>query len=305
MSKNVDRIAEIRSFNRFYTNILGLLDSHILESGYTLTEARILFEIGRRERCTANDLSTELSIDKSYMSRIIHKFEQSGLLTKEMSCADNRANIIQLSKQGLETVRELNERSNAQIEALLSHLDDNECGKIYEAMQTIKRCLIKSNKKIIIRPFQRNDRDFMISRQILFYEIEYGFTSNVWKAYVTDGVNHLIDQYEEEKDCIYILECNDILSGCIAIQHVNKEVGQLRFFFLEAEVRGLGAGRELFDRAIVFCREKQYKQIFLWTFSTLEAARHLYQSKGFQITQTHEKTDWGAAILEERWDLTL
>lgn len=73
MKEKIDLITEIRGFNRFYTNILGLLDQHILDSGYSLTEARVLFEISKTERCTANQLCSSLKVDRSYMSRMIIK----------------------------------------------------------------------------------------------------------------------------------------------------------------------------------------------------------------------------------------
>lgn len=78
MNRN-DIVTEIRGFNRFYTNILGLLDQHIIDSGYSLTEARILFEISKTDTCTANQLCSILNIERSYMSKIIHKFEKKAI----------------------------------------------------------------------------------------------------------------------------------------------------------------------------------------------------------------------------------
>ena len=104
---------------------------------------------------------------------------------------------------------------------------------------------------------------------------------------------------------MYILENNGVPSGCVAIAHVDEATAQLRFFFLEPEMRGRGAGHTLLDMAIEFCKEKRYGQVFLWTFSTLMAARHLYARKGFRITETRENNDWGEPILEECWNLDL
>ncbi len=104
---------------------------------------------------------------------------------------------------------------------------------------------------------------------------------------------------------MYILENEGVPSGCVAVTHAGEATAQLRFFFLEPAVRGRGAGRLLMDMAIDFCKERCYERVFLWTFSTLMAARHLYHSMGFRITGTHENTDWGEKILEERWDLAL
>jgi GNAT superfamily N-acetyltransferase len=172
-------------------------------------------------------------------------------------------------------------------------------------MKSIKKQRAKATSNSIIRPFKETDVDFVISRQLALYEREYGFTSEIWRAYLTDGVRNFVNQFDSKRDCMFILNNNGVPLGCIAITHADEATAQLRFFFLEPEIRGLGAGRKLIDQAIEFCREKEYRRVFLWTFSTLAAARHLYDSKGFRITETHENSDWGKPVLEERWNLDL
>ena len=303
--KNSEVINYIRGFNRFYTNILGLLDQHILNSNFSLTEARILFELNEVGRCTANMLSTRLSIDKSYLSRIIVRFEKDGLILKTVSSEDSRANFIELTAQGNRLIDALIETSNLQIERLLAPLNSDEHSKIYTAMGTIQKHLARATMQIEIRPFVSSDVDYIISRQINLYKVEYGFNTDTWKAYVADGVHQLVNGFDADKDIIYILEANGNVSGCIAIIHTEENAAQLRFFFIEPTLRGLGVGNRLMDNAISFCRDKKYKQVFLWTFSELLAARHLYSKHGFQITGTHENTEWGEPVLEERWDLLL
>ncbi|MGA9141977.1 MAG: GNAT family N-acetyltransferase [Methanocella sp.] len=172
-------------------------------------------------------------------------------------------------------------------------------------MNKINQRLARATSNIIIRPFKETDVYFVISRQLALYKQEYGFTSEIWEEYLTEGVHHFVNQFDKERDCMFILENNGVSSGCVAITHVDEATAQLRFFFLEPEMRGQGTGRKLLDLAIDFCKEKKYEHMFLWTFSTLMAARHLYASKGFQITDTHENNDWGETVLEERWDLNL
>jgi GNAT superfamily N-acetyltransferase len=158
---------------------------------------------------------------------------------------------------------------------------------------------------VTIRPFTVADLDFVLSRQLALYKSEYGFTSDVWNAYLTEGVQTFVTCFDPEKDCMYILEDRGIPSGCVAVTHTDAATAQVRFFFLEPALRGRGFGTMLMDRAIDFCKKKSYERVFLWTFSTLMAARHLYRSRGFRITETQENTDWGEKILEERWDLAL
>jgi GNAT superfamily N-acetyltransferase len=172
-------------------------------------------------------------------------------------------------------------------------------------MKMTKAHTAGATSNFLIRPFKLNDMDFVISRQLALYEREYGFTSEIWRAYLTGGVRNFVNQFDSKRDYMFILDNNGVPLGCIAITHVDEATAQLRFFFLEPEIRGLGAGRKLIDQAIDFCKEKKYRRVFLWTFSTLMAARHLYGSKGFQITETHENRDWGEPVLEERWELSL
>lgn len=155
---------------------------------------------------------------------------------------------------------------------------------------------------IHIRPFRADDVDFVIDRQLALYKEEYGFDSDVWRAYLKGGVHDLVAKFDQQKDCLYILEYNGERAGSMAVTHEDDETAKLRFFFVASNMRGLGAGRALFGKAVAFCREKGYKRAFLWTFSTLYAARHIYASFGFQITETNENNDWGEPITEERWD---
>jgi DNA-binding MarR family transcriptional regulator/GNAT superfamily N-acetyltransferase len=298
-------INDIRGFSRFYTNILGLLDKHILESDFSLTEGRVLFELQEIGPCKANTLSQRLTIDKSYLSRILAKFEADGLIQKEVSGEDSRAYLIRLSEKGMEMFQSLNEKSSDQVARLLAPLDDAACREIRSAMGTIKKHLTCATSGLHIRPFTTADIDFVISRQILLYEIEYGFTSDVWKSYVAEAVHKLVEQFDQQRDCMLILDRGGVHCGCIAIAHTEKTTAQLRFFFVEASLRGLGAGRRLMDTAMAFCREKNYRHVFLWTCDRLDAARYLYAKNGFHITGTHENNEWGAPMLEEQWDLDL
>lgn len=303
--KKIDIITEIRGFNRFYTNILGLLDKHILNSGYSLTEARVLFEISKTRQCTANQLCSALDVDRSYMSRMIKRFEKNGLLSRHTSTIDNRSIEIQLTEQGMEVFHDLNDRSNTQIEELIARLEEEDCEKLIDAMRTIKKYLSIATNDIKIRPYQEQDLSYVIDRQLSLYESERHFTTETWKHYLTQGVISLVEKFDAEKDCMFILECNGNPAGCIAITHTEDAVAQLRYFFLEPELRGLGAGTRLLNTALDFCREKKYSHAFLWTVSAQESARALYKKAGFRITETCANENWGVPVLEERWDLNL
>lgn len=300
----MDAVTEIRAFNRFYTGVIGLLGQHILDSGYSLTEARVLLEISRAGNGTANRLAEALGIDRSYMSRIVSKLEGQGLVVRRASKKDGRANDISLTDEGLRVFRDLDERSNEQAERLISGLAEEERGELRRAMRTIKKYL-GAQVGFTIRPFREADVDYVIERQLSLYETERGFSSAVWKRYLREGVAAFVDRFDPELDNMYVIENNGAPAGCVAITHAGAETAQLRYFFLEPELRGLGAGQRLFDQALAFCREKGYRRVFLWTVSAQKAARQLYAARGFTITETGENSEWGVPVLEERWDLAL
>lgn len=303
--ESIDIVTEIRGFNRFYTNILGLLDQQIIDSGYSLTEARILFEISKTDICTANQLCSILDIERSYMSKIINKFEKKDLIKRRKCGKDNRNIEIQLTEKGMTVFHDLNKRANKQIEDLLEKLNIEDCEKLLNGIRTVKRYFTKATKNIKIRPYEERDISYVIDRQLSLYESERQFTTEIWKKYLTQGVISLIENFNPDKDCMLILECDGNASGCIAITHTEESVAQLRYFFLEPELRGLGAGKNLLDTALNFCREKKYSHVFLWTVSAQESARKLYKNAGFNITETSKNESWGSLVLEEKWDLDL
>ena len=303
--ESIDIVTEIRGFNRFYTNILGLLDQQIIDSGYSLTEARILFEISKTDICTANQLCSILDIERSYMSKIINKFEKKDLIKRRKCGKDNRNIEIQLTEKGMTVFHDLNNRANKQIEDLLEKLNIEDCEKLLNGIRTVKRYFTKATKNIKIRPYEERDISYVKDRQLSLYESERQFTTEIWKKYLTQGVISLIENFNPDKDCMLILECDGNASGCIAITHTEESVAQLRYFFLEPELRGLGAGKNLLDTALNFCREKKYSHVFLWTVSAQESARKLYKNAGFNITETSKNESWGSLVLEEKWDLDL
>lgn len=300
-----DIVTEIRGFNRFYTNILGLLDHQIIDSGYSLTEARILFEISKTEICTAKKLCSILDIDRSYMSKIINKFEKEQLISRSTSHSDNRNIEIQMTEKGKMVFHSMESNADEQIEHLISDLDAADCEKLINSVRTIKKYFSRATKNIVIRPYREEDISYVIDRQLSLYESERHFTSDVWKNYLMQGVIALVEKFDPKKDCMFILECDHSPAGCVAITHAKDQVAQLRYFFLEPELRGLGVGTDLLHKALDFCREKKYSHVFLWTVSAQETARKLYKKAGFEITETSENENWGIPVLEEKWDLDL
>lgn len=297
-------LLEIRDFNRFYTNTLGLVNKHILDSPYSLTEARILFEIGNTSNCTASMLAEKLNIDRGYMSRILKKFEAKNLIYRENSCKDGRTYYLHLTPEGNNTFSYLNHQSNTQIQNIISHLSTNEKQKLLESVRCIKNLLTPSTNPFRIRSFLPQDLGTIVEKHYELYKTEFGFDLT-FKDYVGNAVDQFAKSHDKNKENIWVVEMGERVVGSIAIVKVDDKTAQLRWFLIDPDLRGKGLGNKLMATAVDFCRLKGYTCIFLWTVSILQAARHLYQQYGFSLTATEEHDVWGKHLIEERWDLRL
>lgn len=299
-----DQIADVRGFNKVYQNLLKQMDSAILDTGYTLTEKDVLLEISKTERCTANILIHQLNIDRSYMSRMLSKFEKNGLIEKMTSKTDCRIRYIHLTELGHKEINRLSDIQSNQISAIFNKLDEEDQQAVWEAMVMIRNKLSDANDVITIRPFIQSDIEYIISRHKTLYYAERHLSGS-FSSYVDEIVYHFVDHFNAKTDCLNILECNGVPAGSIAIAKVDENTAQLRFFMLEPEMRRRGYGNRLMDMALDFCRNKRYKKVFLLTITAQVIARHVYETHGFYRVSSTDKSDWGYGIIEERWDLDL
>ncbi len=303
--KDVFTISEVRAFSRFYTNILGLLNQSILDSPYSLTEARTLLEIKGTNNCTAALLTQKLDIDRGYLSRILKRFESDGLIVRENSNDDRRIVFLHLTPKGNQVMSNLEGKAELQIQRLINHLTKGEKEKLVDSMKYIKKSLSSGDNSILIRSYKKEDIDFIVERHRELYDKEYGFSSE-FVDYVEKYVKEFDKCHDEVKENIWIAEANGKRVGMIALVKAEDDTAQLRWFLIEPEMRGKGLGRKLMKTVIDFCKEKGYRHVFLWTVDILEAARHLYKVYGFALTEKVKNDTWTDDVInEERWDLSL
>ncbi len=301
---SADQIADIQGFNKVYQNLLKQIDSAILETGYTLTEKDVLLEISKTERCTANILIHQLGIDRSYMSRMIAKFETNDLIEKTQSQTDSRIRYIRLTELGRKEINRLSDIQSNHIAAIFNKLNEEDQKNVWQSMVLIRNKLSDANDVITIRPFIQSDIEYIISRHKTLYYAERHL-SGTFSTYVDDIVYRFVENFNADTDCLKILECNGVPAGSIAIAKVDEKTAQLRFFMLEPEMRQRGYGNRLMDMALEFCREKGYEKVFLLTITAQVIARHVYETHGFYKTGSFDKSEWGDGVIEERWDLDL
>ena len=140
-------IREIRTFNRYYTNIIGVVDQHILNSAYSLTEVRILFEIYHNLNSSARLIKNFLQVDEGYLSRTLDKLVKQGLILRKQSKNDGRSFILSLTKKGEKEFLTLNERSEAAIELMIKHLSLDELSELVSIICRIQELLKKGANK--------------------------------------------------------------------------------------------------------------------------------------------------------------
>jgi len=300
--------SKIRSFNRFYTAHLDILSQHYLDSEYSLTEIRILYEISESKTITAQKITEILNLDKGYLSRILKRFLKENLIVKVASAEDKRAFNIKLTDSGNELLSVLNAKSENKIEGKIEKLSNSEKEILVDSMNTVRNLLTENKITREDITYRHNitpgDIGYIIYLHGFIYGNESNF-SNDFEKYVIKTFYDFLEKYSPENDRIWMAEYNNKIVGCVAIVHQPNEEAQLRWFLLDPAFRGLGIGKKLLTDAVDFCREKKFKNVFLLTTSLQDKALQMYKMMGFELTKSEEVEEWGKVFYEERYDLKL
>jgi DNA-binding MarR family transcriptional regulator/N-acetylglutamate synthase-like GNAT family acetyltransferase len=306
-----NEVEQIRSFNRFYTGHLGLLNEHILNGPYSLAEARILFEIGLRQPIASQELATLLGLDKGYLSRIIKMFGIDGVIERTPSRQDSRVQHISLTDEGSSLLNELQGKSDTQIEAFLKKLSPDETGMLVNSMRTIENLFsaeynnqVLSHQVIYREGLKPGDVGYLIYLHGVLYARESGY-SQEFEGYVVKTFYEFLEHYDTGKDKIWLATYNEQIIGCIAILAKPDNEAQLRWFLVHPVFRGTGVGKHLLNAALYHCKEQQFGNVYLLTTDVQQKAIAMYKKAGFQPTASIEMEQWGKTLREERYDLNL
>ena len=305
------RIDIVRRFNRFYTREIGVLKEGFLNSSFSLTEGRVLFELAHREKPTATAVRNSLRLDSGYLSRMLSAFEKRGLIAKTRAKEDGRQSLLALTEKGREQFEPLEARSNQQVSAMLERLSENQQRQLICAMHTIEKLLEKENKAdcadkvpYLLRPHQPGDMGWVVHRQGLLYAQEYGYDEQ-FEALAAEIVAKFIQQYDSKRERCWIAERNGEVVGSVFLVTKSKSTAQLRLLYVEPSARGLGIGSRLVCECVRFARQAGYKKIVLWTQSELDAARHLYKQAGFRMVEKKRHYSFSKDLVAETWQLSL
>jgi DNA-binding MarR family transcriptional regulator/GNAT superfamily N-acetyltransferase len=301
------RIASVRHFNRLYTLRIGVLDEGLLESPFTLAQARVLYELAYRDEPIARELGAELGLDAGYLSRILRGLRRSGLIEQKRSSADRRRNHLNLTPAGKAAFAELDARSRDSIGAMLRKLPERGQSRVVSAIETIGALLMPqpgSGPAYRLRPPRPGDMGWVTSRHGAVYADEYGWNEQ-FEALVAEIVAKFIKEFDARRERCWIAEIAGEPVGSVFVVRQSDGVAQLRLLLVEPAARGLGIGQTLVDECIRFAREAGYRNITLWTQSVLVAARRIYERAGFRLAKQAAHHSFGYDLIGENWELSL
>ncbi|GLS37053.1 GNAT family N-acetyltransferase [Mesorhizobium tianshanense] len=302
-----ERIDAVRAFNRFYTRQIGLLDEGWLKSAFSLTEARVLYELAHRDGLTATDLARDLGLDPGYLSRLLKKFEERGLVERTATEADARRSSITMTPAGRTAFAPLNQGSHDQVAALLDRLPALDQDRLVKAMLTVQRLLDETAEPEVpymLRPLQVGDIGWITHRQGLLYALEYGW-DETYEALVAEILGAFVKSFDPKWERSWIAEREGEVVGSVFVVRKSDAVAKLRLLYVEPSARGLGIGKRLVDECVSFARARGYKTLTLWTNDILVSARRIYEASGFKLADEERHHAFGKDLVGQNWNLEL
>ena len=299
-------VAAVRDFNRFYTNVIGLLRAGLLDTPYSLTEARIIFELARADQTEAGQLRRWLDIDAGYLSRVLARFEADGIVSRSRSEQDGRRQVIGLTTTGRAVFAKLDELSASQIRALLGGLPAGRRAGLLAAMASIREALdgAPRHSPLVLRAPVPGELGWVVQRNAALYTAEYGWDES-YEALVARIVADYAARADRKRESAWIAEVDGQPVGCVFCMRKTDEVAQLRLLLVEPHTRGMGIGERLVAECVAFARRSGYRELVLWTNDVLHAARRIYQRAGFELVDSHEHHSFGHDLVAQDWRLPL
>jgi DNA-binding MarR family transcriptional regulator/GNAT superfamily N-acetyltransferase len=298
------QVTQVRAFNRFYTNVIGVLHDMYLNTPYTLTESRVLYEIAGHNAVEVSWLRQALDIDAGYLSRVLSRFESEGLVTRHRSAADARRQEIRVTDNGRAARAELDARAAGQIGALLGGAD---CGRLVDAMGVITQVLGEpGGRAVTLRPLAAGDLGWVLQRHGTVYAAEFG-----WDATFEDFCARIIADYPALRDRFpgraqgWIAEVDGVPAGSVFCAPDSETSARLRLLLVEPWARGLGLGGRLVAHCLDFARQAGYAGIALLTYDQLTAARRIYAAAGFTLDSEHPEDAFGQHMMSQTWSRRL
>jgi DNA-binding MarR family transcriptional regulator/GNAT superfamily N-acetyltransferase len=301
------QIAAVRAFNRAYTRKIGVLDQHIHKSPYSLSEARVIYELAHRDALSAKEIGSELGLDAGYLSRIVQNFEDDGLITRKPLASDRRQYQLSLTSKGRQAFARLDRNSQEEVACMLAGLSADDRKRLTEAMATVERLFGLPRPPVrpaILRDPRPGDMGFVVQSQGALYASEYGFDAT-YEALVAEIVAQFITSFDASRERCWIADIDGSPVGSVFLVKHSDDVAKLRLLAVDPAARGQGVGQRLVAECVGFARACGYRRMTLWTQSILVAARKIYQNAGFALVKSEPHRSFGQNLIGETWERAL
>jgi DNA-binding MarR family transcriptional regulator/GNAT superfamily N-acetyltransferase len=304
------RIVAFRRFTRFYTRQIGLLQEHLLDTAFAMTEARVLYELAHRAPTTATAVGADLGLDAGYLSRILRRFSERGLIVRKAAPADARQTLIAVTAKGRKAFAPLNEASRAQVAAMLERLDPAAQERVIAAMATVETLLsppatdTARPPMIVLRPHRAGDMGWVTSANGALYAREYGWDLT-YEALVAKITAEFLESFDAKRERCWIAEMDGERVGSVFCVRKTDEIAKLRLLIIDPKARGLGLGKRLVAECMHFAKDAGYTSMTLWTQSILTAARAIYAGQGFKMVAEEPHHSFGVDLIGETWERDL
>lgn len=300
-----EHIAAVREFNRRYTRLIGVLHEHLIDTDFSLTEARILFELARFGPVEVVALRRELGLDPGYLSRILSRFENAGLVLRQRCETDARRRLVRLTEHGETAFADLDERSSRDVAALLGSRASHDRDRLVDAMRTIERVLgDQPGAPFLLRDPRPGDYGWVIQRNAALYAAEYGWNAD-YETLVARIVADYLETREPHAERAWIADRDGEPIGCVFCVREDDTTARLRLLLVEPSARGLGVGSALVDECLRFATAAGYRSMVLWTNDVLTSARRVYERAGFDLVETEPHHSFGKDLTGQTWRRTL
>jgi DNA-binding MarR family transcriptional regulator/N-acetylglutamate synthase-like GNAT family acetyltransferase len=295
----------LRAFNRFYTGVIGVLEQGYLRSPFTVTEARVLFELGRGGELEVVELRRRTGLDPGYLSRILASFAEQALVDRRRSPADARRQLVALTAEGRAAYARLDRASAGDAAALLDRLGTGEVDELLASLDSVERLLGGSVRaELRLRDLEPGDLGWAISANGRVYAAEYGWDAT-FEGLVAEILGAFAREHDPARERGWIAELGGRRAGCIFCVQSDEETAKLRVLLVEPWARGHGAGGALVDACVAFARRAGYRRVVLWTNDVLADARRLYERAGFELVEEGPHRAFGHDLVEQTWSLEL
>lgn len=288
------QVAAVRDFNRFYTAKLGLLRKRHLDGEFSLTEARILYEIGARPDLTARALCATLELDPGYMSRTLGSLSRRKLICQNPSKQDGREKCLSLTATGVQSVAALDQKSDDHIAGILATIDEEDRDALVESLARARKLLASRSQSEVTISRLTHARDEAIEILNEYYEAVH--------VVQRDKPGGLEQVLSDPESAMWLAELGDQVVGCVMLRKLNAipRAAECKRLYVRPAARGKHIASMLLDAMEDHARKLNFEWIYLDTYDDLKPAIALYQQRGYEKCDRYNDNPQATLFMRKR-----